>query len=140
MSDMRRTQHDPYVDGDVGYVPLRNRAGDIVATAIVDAEDLSRVTTHRWAYGQQTGQVIRTVGKNGPSLTLGRAVLGLPPSGAPRIRHIDANPLNNRKGNLRVSAKWLHKQLMAGGSLPGVISRLAISDWHVATSSPNRTR
>lgn len=69
-------------------------------SAIIDAEDLERVSRHRWCRSTAPGS--RTnyakTGVNGKSLYLHRLVMNAAPG--TEINHVDGNGLNNTKANL----------------------------------------
>lgn len=76
------------------------RYHDIVA--IVDTEDAERVLARRWrVHKTRTGTYVRGVGRNGQFLH--RFVLALPPWRESRlvVDHINHDPLDNRRSNLR---------------------------------------
>lgn len=67
------------------------------------------VLAHRW-YLTNSGYVMRTVNRAGPRrerYILHRVLLGLEPGDPREGDHIDGNPLNNRRSNLRaVTPSW----------------------------------
>lgn len=84
-------------------VPLRNRAGELVAEAAVDDVDAELIGRYRWALGAK-GYAIATVrdddGKH--TVRLHRLILGLAAGDARQGDHIDGDPLNCQRANLRV--------------------------------------
>lgn len=80
-------------------IPLRNRSGVVVAHAQVDDEDFERVATRgRWCL---TGDGYVTHGNRGAMSKLHRFVIDAPPG--MHVDHIDRDPLNCQKSNLRLA-------------------------------------
>lgn len=73
-----------------------------IAETIIDAEDYEKVKQFRWNIN--CGYVVATIRQAGKSYTLRlhRLILGLGHGRQPEVDHIDRNPLNNRKRNLRI--------------------------------------
>jgi hypothetical protein len=90
-------------------IPLRNRKREIIEYAIIDDEDFERVTSvGRWYLQNRKDQCFpyvahrsRNSRKGAVSFLLHRFILNLSP-GDPYVDHIDTNPLNNIKSNLRL--------------------------------------
>lgn len=84
-------------------VPLRNRAGAVVAVAIVDEEDLERVdASGPWHLSKGYVQHTQNVGGHTVAVQLHRYILGLGPDD-PMVDHVDRDPLNCRRSNLRLA-------------------------------------
>lgn len=102
---------------DVCYVPLRNREGEKIAEALVDAADFERVMAEgRWSLAKR-GYVYRRaqVEKKQVECKLHRFVLGLTPAD-PMVDHINRNPLDNRRVNLRLATNAQNSQNRIGKS------------------------
>jgi hypothetical protein len=69
--------------------------------AIVDDEDFDRVMERRWSYNVGTGYVLTR--NDSRTLPLANFVLNIPPGTI--VDHIDRNPLNNCKSNLRMATQ-----------------------------------
>lgn len=111
----RRLGNAPRRELDGGVVvkriPLRNRAGETVAHALVDDEDYEGLTAWRWSHFNSTyasrGETRKTNGKVTWSRThlMHRQVLGLKHGDRQEGDHINGNGLDNRRSNLRVVTK-----------------------------------
>ena len=94
-------------------IPLRARDGSIRAYAIVDAADYEWASQFRWncdkGYARRHKQVPGT-GKFGKkkSYYLHRELLGAGPGQL--VDHIDRNPLNCRRGNLRFANRTINSR------------------------------
>lgn len=87
---------------DLSKIPLRNRAGEVIAHALVDPEDYERVMAEgRWSLAKR-GYVYRRKQVQGRQfeVKLHRFILGARPED-PIIDHRDRDKLNNSKINLR---------------------------------------
>lgn len=91
------------VQESVAEIPLRNRAGGVVAYAIVDAEDFDRLTKRRWSLHSK-GYARRGIRVDGKSVCalMHREVPGLSADDKRQVDHIDHDRLNNTKANLRL--------------------------------------
>ncbi len=78
-------------------LPLRNRAGEIVNHTLVEPEDYARFRSKRWSL---TGAYVQGW-HDGHVVFLHRVILDLG-RGGPQVDHINRNPLDNRRANLRV--------------------------------------
>lgn len=115
---------------DVPYIeiPLRRRDGTIRGHAIIDAAD-AHLTIHRWHLngGYARRQVPRP-GGSPQTVWLHRAILGLTPGDGVQADHIDRDPLNCRRANLRIVTHAENQQNCA--SKPGSSSRYRGVGWH----------
>lgn len=105
MADVEGLSTAPSPPEGAALLPLRNRKREIVAYAILDAEDEARVAAHRW-YLKVGGYVVRNIphpaGAGQTQISLHRAVMGLKYGDPQKVDHRNHNPLDNRKSNLRV--------------------------------------
>jgi hypothetical protein len=96
-----RTKYDPndiIIKGDIAEVILRDRKQTVAGRALIDAEDVERVSQLHWhlksycvqAYDKDSGKLI----------TLSRYLMD-PPRNA-RIAYLNHDFMDNRKSNLRV--------------------------------------
>lgn len=83
----------------MGYLllPIYNRRREIVCFAAVDADDYSKLACYRWSVAR-TGHILRQW--RGGRVFLHNAIMS-PPTGM-EVDHIDRNPRNNRRSNLRI--------------------------------------
>lgn len=97
-------------------IPLHNRAGEVVAVALVDADVYEQLAPFPWhlsRYGYATGRLVTgkfkrqgrrgpKVGGPAPMIYMHRWILGLPPGDKRRGDHISRDRLDNRRENLRI--------------------------------------
>jgi hypothetical protein len=86
-------------------IPLRNRAGEVVAHALIDHEDAAQAA-YRWYISAK--YVRRRLGKG--HVFLHRELLGLGREDGRQVDHIDRDPLNCRRSNLRVATNAQNMQ------------------------------
>ena len=85
--------------GDVCLIELYDKEGNIKDYTIIDIEDYDKAKNIKWSIG---GRGYVTHGRrNGINFKLHRIVLGLSKSNK-NPDHINGNPLDNRKSNLRI--------------------------------------
>lgn len=91
-------------------IPLRDRRGAVVATAVVDHED-EDLATLRW-YRLTNGYVVRTIctAQGKVMQYLHREIMGLAPGDGLLVDHWDSNKLHNRRSNLRIGTYALNGQ------------------------------
>jgi DNA-binding transcriptional regulator YdaS (Cro superfamily) len=84
-------------------IPLRGRAGEIKARALVDECDLKHVTEGRWSFNGS--YAVRRI--NGRLMYLHRLLLESELGPGDTVDHINRDRLDNRRANLRViPARW----------------------------------
>ena len=95
--------------GNVAFISLYDCHQEKIAEALIDAEDVPLVRYIKWNYRKDCGYVINTGTRaNKRAIHLHRFVLGLDKgtySDDTIVDHINHNPLDNRKENLRVVTK-----------------------------------
>lgn len=109
----------------VREIPLRNRRGETLVTALVDDEDyeqLSRFTWHaigRGRPGKQYVYAARTehIGVRKWPVLMHRQILGLEKGDLRTGDHINHNTLDNRRGNLRIATKAENLQNREGAKV-----------------------
>lgn len=109
------------MNNDVTRIPLRNRAREIVAYALIDTDDTDLICgMGSWCL-DASGYAVRSLGRGKPLARISRVLLNLP-SGDPRVAdHINHNRLDNRRSNLRVVT--VTENLQHRVSQPGTSSR-----------------
>jgi hypothetical protein len=79
------------------FITVPFHALGILIVIVIDADDFDRVNAHCWCV-TSNHQIIGSV--NGQSITIGRFLLNY--DGELDVDHIDTNPANNMKCNLRI--------------------------------------
>lgn len=91
-------------------IPLYRRDGTVRALAIVDADDYPRVEARRWCLSGN-GHVYTTGPRPEKEVThLHRLLLGLTAGDGMEGDHINGDPLDNRRANLRIATKGQNAQ------------------------------
>lgn len=85
------------IDGDVAYICIYNQKAELIAKAIIDASDVEKVRYIKWKLSA-SGYVMNTPKYKGSSVHLSRLILNT----SQFVDHINHNPLDNRKSNLRI--------------------------------------
>ena len=83
-------------------IPLRDLAGNVVAVALVDAEDFHRINRHRWSLMDDVARRGVKIGRRHHSILMHREIMGATLGDGLAIEHINADKLDNRRANLRV--------------------------------------
>ena len=114
-----RTKFDPnefrfindYVEFDTYSAP----SCEVYRTYIIDAEDYPLVSKYKWS--SLPGDYARAI-INGKHIKLHHLILNAKPG--QQIDHIDINPLNNRKSNLRIANQSLQSMNRKGYNKLGI--------------------
>jgi hypothetical protein len=116
-----------YVRDGIAYIPLCDGRGVVRAWAKCDPWELERIAEHRWHLNPK-GHAVREI--RGPSgsqtVTMGREVLRLPPYGPPRVRHLNHDPLDSRRSNLRISHAWVVDQVEKNRTFSAAVTEHAL--------------
>ena len=100
--------------GDIALIALYNQEQNVVAQAIIDAEDVEKVKYIKWKYRKDCNYVINTGTRaDRRPIHLHRYIMGLDRgtySEDSIVDHINHNPLDNRKQNLRIVTKTQNAQ------------------------------
>ena len=97
IDDNPRTTMDPNdirIDGDTAYVDLYDSQCSVVATAVIDAEDVPKIMYDKWRYSH--GYACYATKKKG-SMMMHRKILGVDSF----VDHINHDTIFNKKCNLR---------------------------------------
>lgn len=97
-----RNEYD--TDGDITYIYIRNGKNERIATCKIDTEDLDRIIKHKWSLGTW-GYASAML--DGNSIMMQRYILGVYDK-KDIVDHINRDPLDNRKSNLRIVNKSLN--------------------------------
>lgn len=97
----------------IAFVSLYDTKQEVKAKTIIDIEDVDTIKYHRWRLSY--GYVVTGNNTNKtPTVYMSHLIAGAKKEH--RVDHIDGNPLNNRKSNLRIctqSENTLNKHYMA---------------------------
>lgn len=97
----RNDKHIYYIKDDGAYIPLYNEQHEVYAEIIIDVEDIERVCNYKWH--SKTNDFNHVYGKvDGKMTMLHRFLLGVNDSNI-IVDHVNRNPLDNRKCNLRIT-------------------------------------
>lgn len=104
-----RTTYDPneiIIEGDVAKIILRDASQNIVGEAIIDKEDVDKVTPYKWRLNKggtnrsKCNGVYTGNSKNSKCISLHRFLMDCPQN--MYVDHINGNRFDNRKSNLRI--------------------------------------
>ena len=93
-SEERIIEYDDYAE-----IILYNRQYEEIARTLIDLEDIDRVKNYKW-YLHDNGYVITDIKSTKKHVRLHRFIMDCPDGMV--VDHINHNPLDNRKDNLRV--------------------------------------
>lgn len=88
------------IDGDVAYVDLYDNKCNVIAAAIIDAEDVPLIRYTKWKLSN-SGYAMNTPKFSASNTHMSRVILGVDCI----ADHINYNTLDNRKANLRPATK-----------------------------------
>jgi hypothetical protein len=97
-------------------VPLRTCTGEIVAHAIVDAQDYGWASKRRWSLSYGYAKYGKRADGKLLHVYLHREVLGIPPGDPARVDHRNTNRLDCRRSNLRLATVAENAQNRRGGN------------------------
>lgn len=109
-SHNRRNKNDYIVSDDRIELILRNKNGEETARSLVDIEDLSEIRKHKWQL-HLSGYVFTRIqeGDKRKHVSLHRKVFKKKLLASEVIDHVNRNPLDNRKSNLRSASRSQNK-------------------------------
>ncbi len=93
-------KNEYHIKGDVTYIDLYNKHGNVIAQAMIDTEDLDKVKFIKWKLSG-SGYAMNTPKYSGNNKHMSRIILDT----TEFVDHINHNTLDNRKKNLRVVTK-----------------------------------
>lgn len=86
--------------GDIAYIDVYDKYGNVIATGIFDSEDVPKVRHIKWKLSQ-SGYLMNTPKFKGGNIHFSRVILNTDQF----VDHINHNTLDNRKCNLRIVTK-----------------------------------
>lgn len=126
-------------------IPLRNRKGEVIAHTIVDDADFGWLNQWIWSL-HSNGRVYRHVSKGGRSTMplIHRVIVGAT-SPSIEVDHINGNPLDNRRENLRLctrkeNARNRRKSRNCSSRFKGVSWNQRSQKWHAYIYVGDRQR
>lgn len=98
---------------EVKGIPLRGRDGSVKGYALCDPEDFASLNDLTWTM-TSSGYAVRS-GRDRRTILMHRHIMGLGPRGreirgALEVDHLNGDPLDNRKANLRVVTRAQNSQ------------------------------
>lgn len=111
-------------------IPLQRKTGPVLGHAKVDEADYVWISQHRWSILNKKGYVYRGEWNGGKPrlILLSRAIMGLKVGDPGTVDHINRDPFDNRRKNLRVIPHGAQSQNR--GSRPGTTSTHRGVYWH----------
>ena len=103
LDNIPRTNSDlnDYVVSDgVAYFNIYNQKNEKIAAFVIDVCDIQKVKYHKWRLSH--GHVVTGLPSKGQQRDLSHIVLDIPKDDYVVIDHINGDPLDNTRGNLRI--------------------------------------
>ena len=110
MEQSREDKNKIVIHESLGYASLftNNRKGEIIAECFIDVEDIDKVKDYKW-FMRKDKRIVSNITKDKNSkishIRIHNLIMGIDANYEYEVDHIDCNPLNNRKSNLRISTK-----------------------------------
>ena len=120
LDNIPRTNSDlnDYVVSDgVAYFNLYNQKNEKIATFIIDVCDIQKVKYHKWRLSH--GHVVTGLPSKGQQRDLSHVVLDIQKDDSVVVDHINGDPLDNTRGNLRICSQGenvLNKRFMSNNA------------------------
>ena len=117
LDNIPRTNSDlnDYVVSDgVAYFNIYNQKNEKIATFIIDVCDIQKVKYHKWRLSH--GHVVTGLPSKGQQRDLSHVVLDIPKDDYVVVDHINGDPLDNTRDNLRICSQGenvLNKRFMS---------------------------
>lgn len=110
LDDSQRTASEPndyVIDGDVAIFELYDQKNFVNGEFYIDAEDVYKVENYKWRYSDKYSHVVTGQAQNKNYRDLSHVVLDIPLGWFEKnpgmvVDHINGNPTDNRKSNLRL--------------------------------------
>ena len=112
MAGVKRGFNPHRIEGDIVYMDFLDRQGNVKATGMIDAADLPLLIGlgMRWTCSNVTPRTRNAAPKtyvqawpDGRAVYLHRLIVGCPTDKV--VDHLNGNPLDNRRANIRVTDK-----------------------------------
>lgn len=120
LDNIPRTNSDlnDYVVSDgVAYFNLYNQKNEKIATFIIDVCDIQKVKYHKWRLSH--GHVVTGLPSKGQQRDLSHIVLDIQKDDSVVVDHINGDPLDNTRDNLRICSQGenvLNKRFMSNNT------------------------
>ena len=120
LDNIPRTNSDlnDYVVSDgVAYFNLYNQKNEKIATFIIDVCDIQKVKYHKWRLSH--GHVVTGLPSKGQQRDLSHVVLDIQKDDSVVVDHINGDPLDNTRDNLRICSQGenvLNKRFMSNNT------------------------
>lgn len=120
LDNISRTNSDlnDYVVSDgVAYFNIYNQKNEKIATFIIDVCDIQKVKYHKWRLSH--GHVVTGLPSKGQQRDLSHIVLDIPKDDYVVVDHINGDPFDNTRGNLRICSQGenvLNKRFMSNNT------------------------
>ena len=120
LDNIPRTNSDlnDYVVSDgVAYFNIYNQKNEKIATFIIDVCDIQKVKYHKWRLSH--GHVVTGLPSKGQQRDLSHVVLDIQKDDSVVVDHINGDPLDNTRGNLRICSQGenvLNKRFMSNNT------------------------
>ena len=85
---------------DHAEIFLINKNNEVAAKALIDIEDIDKVKSYKWHLSVERDKYNYVISNNSPDKKLHRFIMDAPKNTV--VDHINHNPLDNRKSNLRI--------------------------------------
>ena len=104
---LKRTPSDPneiVLNEYTAEITLYNKNNIKIAIATIDIEDVDKIKNYKWSLSRKNGKPVKVSTSQfcKKRISIQHIILGITPSREAMIDHIDTNPLNNKKNNLRM--------------------------------------
>lgn len=120
LDNIPRTNSDlnDYVVSDgVAYFNIYNQKNEKIAAFVIDVCDIQKVKYHKWRLSH--GHVVTGLPSKGQQRDLSHIVLDIPKDDYVVVDHINGDPLDNTRGNLRICSQGenvLNKRFMSNNT------------------------